>query len=91
MILQPLAGIDQKHMHPSILPADIKQKIINHYSEYYSEYKELDYLLNNMNVQDSSHLLPETLKRIVHIDKNRNKDFYKTFPEYKDLFKGIKE
>ena len=91
IILQPLAGIDQKHMHPSILPADIKQKIINHYSEYYSEYKELDYLLNNMNVQDSSHLLPETLKRIVHIDKNRNKDFYKTFPEYKDLFKGIKE
>jgi sulfatase maturation enzyme AslB (radical SAM superfamily) len=91
ILLQPLAGVDHQCIHPSILPADIKQKIINHYSEYYSEYKELDYLLNTMTVRDSSHLLPETQNRIVYIDKNRNKDFYKTFPEFKDLFKGIKE
>jgi len=80
-------GIDW--MHPSILPADIKQTIINHYNEYYSDYKELEHLLNTMNMQDSSHLLTETKSRIDGIDKNRNKDFYLTFPEYKDLFKDV--
>jgi len=85
--IQPVNGIDW--MHPSILPADIKQTIINHYNEYYSDYKELEHLLNTMNMQDSSHLLTETKSRIDGIDKNRHKDFYLTFPEYKDLFKDV--
>ena len=89
IILQPLADNNRQYMHPSILPADIKQKIINHYSEYYSEYKELDYLLNIMNMQDSSHLLKETKSMVDRIDKNRHKDFYKTFPEMKDIFKDV--
>ena len=87
--IQPVNGIDW--MHPSILPKDIKDSIVDHYNKEYKEYKELEHLLNTMNIQDSSHLLTETKNRVDGIDKNRRKDFYKTFPEYKDLFKGIEQ
>ena len=87
--LQPVNGIDW--MHPSILPREIKDQAVAYYKNEYSDYKELEHLLNTMLVYDSSQLLPETLNRIKGIDHYRNKDFYKTFPEYKDLFKGIEQ
>lgn len=89
LIIQPVNGIDW--MHPSILPRDIKDQVVSYYNNEYNNYKELEHLLNTMLARDSSHLLLETMNRIQEIDLHRNKDFYKTFPEYKDLFKGIEQ
>jgi hypothetical protein len=37
--------------------------------------------VNYMTQQDNSHLIPELLEKLNHLDKFRNENFFEVFPE----------
>jgi len=93
----PLSG---KHYYQvSVLPANLKETALQYYQDWENSLDNSDQLLliqlirmvKNMitNNKDTSYNLSELKKHTLIKDKQRGTDFYTTFPELKDIFKGI--
>ncbi len=79
-----------------ILPAEYKKKVTDKLLEFakFADiterlYSDIVSLLDFMNADDLSHLLPETKDMTDRLDKIRNQDFSKTFLFLKDLFNNV--
>lgn len=77
----------------SVLPAKIKNKVLNKWKKFYSHCRENNLLQLADQIQgatkllqeDYSALLPKFLAYTEKLDRMRGDDFWKTFPEYDDL------
>lgn len=74
-----------------VLPEAMKQEVVekfNAHIEYLTPIDEFSraskgYMaaVNYMTQQDNSHLIPELLEKLNHLDKFRNENFFEVFPE----------
>ena len=77
----------------TVLPKHIKQRITAKFEEYQTTSNNikivnaLEYIKNLMNSKDDSHLLPELKTYLEGTDKYRDQDFYKSYPQFADIFK----
>ena len=83
----------------SNLPTDLKEKALQYYADWEQELqnkKDIKSLTDNLRLFQnliklpaSPNLLSKLKIRTEHKDKIRKTDFYKTFPELKDLFNNV--
>lgn len=91
---------NKDYYRPTTLPPKLKEKAMQEYQDWKAdvENKELDYLeksqllhyinfvINLLNSADTSHHLAEFKQKTLYYDKIRGTDFFKTFPELKEIF-----
>lgn len=97
----PRKGMNPTHLtYPenlcvTVLPQHIKIKITEKFNNYQKKCKikkindNLEYIKNFMNSKDDSYLLPSLKTYLEGTDKYRGQDFYKSYPQFADIFKDI--
>jgi len=92
----PIFGKD--YYEVSVLPANLKEKALQYYQDWEDSLKDsgrtvimqsIQTAKNMITSKDTSYNLPELKKRTLIKDKMRGTDFYKTFPELKDIFDNV--
>jgi hypothetical protein len=78
-----------------VLPETMKQEVAAKYNEHIDYLKPIDeftraskgYMsaVNYMMQQDNTHMIPDLLEKLNHLDKFRNENFFDTFPELAKL------
>jgi len=81
----------------TVLPKHIKKRITQRFAEYQNNCNiekinnGLEYIKNFMNSKDDSHLLPSLKKYLEKTDEYRGQDFFKSYPQFHDIFHHIKD
>jgi organic radical activating enzyme len=76
----------------TVLPAHIKKRVTEKFDNYILNSsnekinKSLEYIRNFMNSKDDSYLLPQLKTYLEGTDKYREQDFFKSYPQFLDLF-----
>ena len=72
-----------------VLPDSVKKRVSQKFDAIYKKFptktNRLKTIINFMNQEDKSYLLPAFKDFIIALDKSRGTDFSKTFPELSDL------
>jgi len=99
----PWKGMNPTHLtYPenlcvTALPQHIKERITKKFEDYQSTCNVkkindgLEYIKNFMNSKDDSHLLSSLKTYIEGTDKYRGQDFFKSYPQFHDIFHHIKD
>lgn len=79
----------------TVLPTHIKKRITEKFNNYQQNCSikkindNLEYIKNFMNSKDDSRLLPSLKFYLESTDKYRGQDFFKSYPQFVDIFKDI--
>jgi len=99
----PWKGMNPTHLtYPenlcvTALPQHIKERITKKFEDYQSTCNVkkindgLEYIKNFMNSKDDSHLLSSLKTYIEGTDKYRGQDFFKSYPQFHDIFHHVKD
>lgn len=80
----------------TVLPEHIKKRVTEKFNNYIIKSNNtkinnsLEYIRNFMNSKDDSHLLPQLKIYLDGTDKYRGQNFYKSYPEFSDMFTILK-
>ena len=97
----PYKGMNPTHLTfpenlcVTVLPKHIKEQITEKFNSYQQTCSvkkindNLEYIKNFMNSKDDSHLLPSLKFYLESTDKYRVQDFFKSYPQFSDIFKDI--
>ena len=97
----PYKGMNPTHLTfpenlcVTVLPTHIKERITEKFNNYQKTCSikkindNLEYIKNFMNSKDDSRLLPSLKFYLESTDKYRGQDFFKSYPQFADIFKDI--